>query len=260
MSDFLRNTLWRLFALLPIHLTRALSRILFGRKYIAKAKKHGQTRLAARLKVAEVLAHKQNAAWEGVILIGGVARVGKTIVAHALARKIGGYVVEFDRLKHFYSDLGQEGIEIKLWMVDELCKKGQGIIIEGDGLIMYDDVLIGLSDEPTPFSVTPQIIRDRIDLWGAQGFCLGAAEDLPADKYQGLLHSATRNKCWATSRLDDSDLHTLAHSIVSTSRTLRAMSKQVDVPYFEIHSKHFKESIRQATHSIANVVTRRPQP
>ncbi len=256
MSAFSQSLLWGLFERSPIGIARALLRTLLGREYISKVKRHGRSRLAARLGVAEILANQNNSAWDGVIIIGGAARIGKTTVARAVARKIGGRVVRFDRLRKYYRDLDpDETIYIKSWMIDELCRKGKGIIIEGDELITH--ARPNLLEKLEVFPVTAELIRDMMDRWGAWGFCLGDTEDSPDEKHQGLQWSARRHKCWAAGQLNESDLHMLSSIIVSTSRELRNKSEQLDVPYVEISGSNFKESVAEATKMIAEMVKSR---
>lgn len=255
MALFLERVAWGFLEILPIALARLVLVARFGKGYMQKAKEHGRARLAARLRVAAILRLRNDAAWRGVVLIGGVARVGKSTVAKMVVDSIGGNIVEFDRLRHYYRDGEVGGIELKYLIIDELCRKGRGLILEGDELVT--DERVDLSREVKRFSVNANLIRRMMDTWGVHGFCLGASEDSPERKEQGLRDSAEMQKCWAVSKLPGRDLGLLSAVIVEESKALREAAQGLGVPYLEIESARFEESSRDAASQISGVLRSR---
>jgi hypothetical protein len=181
------------------------------------------------------------------LLISGLGRVGKTILARDLADRYGyEYLTTDDALDYFWAiaDDAERLMFRNRYYASIISRWPEGLIIEGDDFILKNRVTYAKTDHE--IDIGPAVtIAER---FGIHVFLLGNVDVSAEEKIQAFEEYSAQAECW-TPELRDVRKYALWSIRVSTE--LRRLADGKRIHYVEIDSRAFDECIAATADMIA---------
>lgn len=188
------------------------------------------------------------------VMVGGAARVGKSIFAERLSSISCGYCFRLDSIRsRAYLQIEDPDLRltVKRGVLQTLLRKyPNNAVVEGDDLIqrnkgkMQNDPEIDLS--------IPLELRRRC---GVGFVLLGCADATAKQKQKQIIEYRRAHNCWTADRKTDDEIFGLAKYIVAASVKLKCLSEVYKIPYYEIGCETFSEDLDGAvSHVVAQAM------
>lgn len=186
------------------------------------------------------------------LLIGGIERSGKSILADRLARQLGMGHLRADLLRHFCYPLTNADTRraFRRAIYNALLRRcPRGLIIEGDDLV---------HDDRSWRSDTAQLgVNEAAGIARAHGlpFVVMGSADCPADdKARGILHYRKTRECWTAASISDGDVPSYAEKLVTRNRELRTQCMAADIAWHEIDPAGFEEGLDRVARALTELL------
>lgn len=178
------------------------------------------------------------------ILLGGMPRTGKTILARSI-RQLGGYqTISTDRFVTYFSQISDASSRLQFrttFYRTLLARWPTGLVIEGDDFILANkqgNVAVGF---PTDITLALSLSK----AFHVPFFAIGNSDPDPERRLEAYFNYRERNECW-TRDIDTATLGAYARWSIRVSRELRALSQENPFEYIEIPIEDFSRSIERA--------------
>jgi hypothetical protein len=249
-SSFLRHpALWTAGAALSSLPTGIAAGLLDGTTRSRALKALGMAgfdQTAERLLLHHLSTPPKGAAFEGLVLIAGLPRIGKSTLARRVATALHMRAFSTDELDSLYTSLPRKkAVAARRHLLSKICRKARGLVLEGKGLV---PMLDAMSDPGTAdFTLDPDRLRNgEIQIY-AVGCCDSSAESWTA--------ALRAHGGWVAERGEDY-MQKFANGRYESNQRLRAKAHAAAIPYFEIPRENFTAAIDR---TVAAIVAELPQ-
>ena len=179
------------------------------------------------------------------LLIGGLERSGKSILADRLAQEHGMGHLRADLLRHFYYPLRDSTTRraFRCAICHALLRRcPRGLIIEGDDLVYEDrswrDFRGCLGGE---LGVTESAAIARAH--GIPFVVVGSAACSGHDKAIGILQYRDSQECWTKKTMAGAEVQDYAEALTARNRELQDVCSRADVGWYEVDPVRFDADI-----------------
>ncbi len=218
---------------LPIGVAARLIEGPSGTRVLKALGRAGLDETAARLLLHHLSTPPEGAAFEGVVLIAGLPRIGKSTLARKVADTLHMRTLSTDDLASLYTGLPKkEAYAARCRLLSQICKKARGLVLEGKGLIPALDAVRGHGT--TDLSLDPDRLHSGAIRVHAVGCC-----DSSAESWETALRA---HGGWVTERGEDYLLQ-FATRRCESNRRLRDRARAAAIPYFEIPRENFTAAV-----------------
>jgi hypothetical protein len=181
------------------------------------------------------------------VLISGLGRVGKTILARQLADRYGyQYLTTDDALDYFFAIPDDaERLRFRERFYASIVQRWPtGLVIEGDDFILKNRVRYAKTDHEIDIGPAVTIARR----FGTEVFLLGNVDVSAEDKIRAFQEYSSQAECWTP---ELRDVRTYALWSIRVSTTLRDLADGERIHYVEIDPGDFNGSIARTADLIA---------
>lgn len=230
-------------SVMPTAAATGLSERLMGNRAFDRLSAAGFGALAERLLLHRLAEPPAGAEFEGVILIAGPPRIGKSTVARAVAESLAMRVLSTDQIAKSCS-LGKNGEgEASLRdLLMQICEQSRGLVLEGRHLV--EVAKSGPETESSRFAFDCSRLRNRM----IHGFAFGCCES-SVEAWDSALRE---HGGWIKKKGVDY-IQGYARTRSARSRQIRDFARDNGLEYFEIPREDFAKSI---DHAVAAIVAR----
>ena len=182
--------------------------------------------------------HNQN------IVLTGVARIGKSVLAKKLSSAHGYVVITTDRLRNLFWDIADNDVRSKIRLrayTKLLGSVSSGLLIEGDNLLFNHQ-------EHRSVSLDFSLVTKIRDQGLAKCFLVGCSRETWQRKLEEIDRYRKEHDCWTSDETAESR-ERLAREIVDNSIRLRLAGKR-GFTYIELTSDSFAESVSRGLEQI----------
>jgi hypothetical protein len=181
------------------------------------------------------------------VLISGLGRVGKTILARQLADRYGYHYLTTDHALDYFFAIADDAERLRFrerFYTSIIERWPDGLIIEGDDFILKNRVKYAKTDHE--IDIGPAVtVSER---FGIEVFLLGNADASADEKIRAFEAYSSRAECWTP---ELRDVHTYALWSIRVSTRLRSLADGDRIRYVEIDPKDFDASIAATADIIA---------
>lgn len=181
------------------------------------------------------------------VLISGLGRVGKTILARQLADRYGYHYLTTDHaLDYFFAIVDDaERLRFRERFYSSIIERWpNGLIIEGDDFILKNRVTYAKTDHE--IDIGPAVtVSER---FGIEVFLLGNSDVSAEEKIRAFEAYSSQAECWTP---ELRDVRTYALWSIRVSTRLRSLADDDRIRYVEIDPKDFDASIADTAEMIA---------
>lgn len=181
------------------------------------------------------------------VLISGLGRVGKTILARDLAGRYGYHFLTTDHALGYFFAIADdaERLRFREWFYSSIIERWpNGLIIEGDDFILKNRVTYAKTDHKVDIGPAASIS----ERFGIEVFLLGNAEVSAEEKIRAFEAYSSQAECWTP---ELRDVRTYALWSIRVSAKLRSLADGDRIRYVEIDPKDFDASIASTADMIA---------
>lgn len=233
-----------------------LIRIAFGKDYIYRLCKYKQPYLALKIVAIQIVKEQNNYSEGPSIIIAGVARTGKSILAKTIAHERNFQIINLDRFRFIWNNYSSDRfqrVKLKKHFLNELVSSHKnGLIIEGDELITDD--MPNLCIQP----VTHKLTFDYLNEIGSKNntfvFLVGSSNATVEDKISGMFDSAKKNGCWAVDNMDMRSIFELSKIVISMSKEVSSKAVEYQFNYLDISPTNFMSDINEINSKIEKII------
>jgi hypothetical protein len=181
------------------------------------------------------------------VLISGLGRVGKTILARQLADRYGYYHLTTDHALDYFFAIADDAERLQFrerFYTSIIERWPNGLIIEGDDFILKNRVRYAKTDHEV--DIGPAVtVSER---FGIEVFLLGNADVSAEEKIRAFEAYSSKAECWTP---ELRDVRTYALWSIRVSTRLRSLADGDRIRYVEIDPKDFDASIAATAETIA---------
>ena len=241
----LRPVTWvvgKALGIMPIGAAVVVSDWLMGGRAFERLCAAGLGGFAERLLLHRLSVPPAGAEFEGVILIAGFPKVGKSIVARAVADSLGMRVLSTDRIaKNCFLGRDSNRESSLREVLSRICEQSRGLVLEGRHLVKVDE-----SDNPNrPAVLSLAFDTSALSNGDVSVFAIGCC-DCSAEAWE----SALREYGGWINRKGDDFIQRFARTRSERSKQMREFSRNSGVEYFEIPREGFAEAVERAAAAI----------
>jgi hypothetical protein len=189
------------------------------------------------------------------VLISGLGRAGKTLLAKRLCREFGYQsITTDDSLEYFFAvaDYFDRYEFRRTFYADILKRWPTGLLIEGDDFILENRAEIAALDH----NLDPGFARTLSMTFDVPLIFLGNAETTIDEKLDAFRTFSRANVCWTTSLFEDEGItiNEYAAWLIRVSGELKKFADGRLEHYYELDGKTFESSLQEAAGQIAGLV------
>jgi len=239
----LRPVVWTAGALLsalPTGMATTLLGRRLGRRTFRALGISGFSSTARRLLLHRLSMPPPGAEFDGIILIAGAPRIGKSTVALAVADKLRMHVFSTDDIELLCRDLPKEDQKAaQERLLSQICRQSRGLVLEGKELLKIFNH--DANSNAAWFQNFPDLRPDGKVHTFAVGCYTSSAESWEAAL---RVHGG-----WVAERGDEYLLH-FANARSKWNRRIREMALAAGVEYFEIPREDFAAAVSRTVDAI----------
>lgn len=248
--------MFKILNILSIYFNIFILHIFFGDKKVEKLCKYKKNSLALKIVVKQIHLQQRQYSLGPTIIIAGVARTGKSILAKMIAQERNYLIINMDRYRYIWNvehlNINKR-IELKKYFIHQITRpSGYGLIIEGDELITDD--MPDLRKKIISHSITFQYLLDIKNTNDAIVVLIGSSNTSIKEKTLGILESAKEHGCWAAENMDINNVLKLSEVIISMSQEISILSEKLNLIYLDIKPQNFNKEIIHVKNKIESIL------
>lgn len=219
-------------------LVRSFRHLLMNQRYILPLNVQTRNCYAAKLTAISHLKIKNRinstkGLGNGIILIGGPSRVGKSRLAVKVSDKMEAPVISLDDFAIFFQNHSETTIElVKFEIMKVLCYYGENIIIEGVVLISNNFNYLWKNLEK--YDLTISFLTRVKNQLSKNVFVIGASNINKEQKTKEIYKWAEKNRCWLVPKLTKDQMLVYSELTIEISIELKQRARECGYEYIDV--------------------------
>ena len=184
------------------------------------------------------------------LLISGLARTGKTILASRLVSKYNYNAMMADMVQPYFFSISDCHARMRLRkdVYSEILNQYGGLIIEGDDFILENTGGVAKINHKVDISLAIYLSKK----FNIKVFLLGNADVSVDEKLAGIRLFSAKEWCWTTA-VDPDEAREYTSWLIRVSQRLRDLADGKNMYYFELDPNNFEKSVDRVAEKVASL-------